>query len=190
MAYPVEKRAMSAAEYRALDLDSGVKHEFINGEAYAMSGGTSEHARIVMNLGVAVGARLKGKPCWPTSSEQRVSVPETGGFFYADLTVVCGGYEHHPEDPNALVNPTLLVEVLSPSTADYDQGTKFRHYERLSSLRDYVLVSQEERRVDVWSRVEDGWLRRTVLEGEARFGSLGISIPLDEIYDLEGVRPE
>ncbi len=190
MGYPAEKRTMDTEAYRALELETGLKHEFINGEAYAMAGGTSEHAVLQMNLAVALGTRLRGSPCRPTGSDQKVSVPATGSYLYADVSVVCGGFEHHPEDPNAITNPRVILEVLSESTADYDRGTKFEHYRRIPSLAEYVLVSQETRQIEVRRRVENGWLMQTVTEGELRLDALGLSIPLDEIYDLEGVRPE
>jgi Uma2 family endonuclease len=190
MAYPAEKRAMSVDEYRTLEREADARHEFINGEAYAMAGGTAEHACIQANVTGALWTRLRGKPCRPSSNDQKVFVPETGSYLYADLTVVCGGFEYHPADENAVTNPRVLVEVLSESTADYDRGTKFQHYKRLQSLAEYVLVSQDEQRVEVRQRVEEGWLIREVTEGAVHLASLDLDIPLDEIYDLEGVRPD
>ncbi len=189
MAYPAEKQAMTVEAYKALERDTDVRHEFINGEAYAMADGSPEHARIQINFAGALWSRSRGMPCRPTGNDQKVFVPETGSFFYADVTIVCGGHEYHPAESNALTNPSVLVEILSPSTEDYDRGTKFQHYKRLPSLAECVLVSQDERRVEIRQRVEEGWLIREVTEGDVCLASLDLSIPLDEIYDLEGVRP-
>ncbi len=181
---------MTVEDYRALELETGIKHEFINGEAYAMAGGTSEHAAIQVNILGALMGRLRGKPCRPTNSDQKIHVPDTRSYLYGDVGVVCGGFEYHPDDANAVTNPRVIVEVLSPSTKDYDMGTKFEHYRRLPSLAEYVLVSQETRQVEVRRRVENGWLLLIFTEGDVVLESLDLTISLDEIYDLEGVRPE
>jgi Uma2 family endonuclease len=188
MGYPAERTPMSVAEYLQLEAASVVRHELIDGEVYAMAGGTPAHAALVTNLAVSVGSRLRGSSCRPTGSDQRLKVPLTGAFFYADLLVVCGTYQMADDDPHAVTNPAVIFEVLSPSTRDYDQGTKFEHYRRLPSLREYVLVDQGEQRVFHHTRQESGaWLLREVTEGAPRLESLGIEVPLAELYDLEGV---
>ena len=145
----------------------------------------------MMNIGGTLLAALRGKPCRPTSSSQRIFVPATESAFYGDVTVVCGDFESPPEDPDAITNPTVIVEVLSPSTADRDRGTKFEHYRTLPSLTDYLLVDQRARRVEHRRRVEPGqdvWLLSTVREGAVELGSLGIALALDDVYaNLEGV---
>ena len=166
------------------------RHEWVNGVAYAMSGGTAEYSAIKTNITVSFGSRLRGGPCRVADSDQRMHVLETGSSFYADLVVVCGGYVFASDDDNALTNPVVIVEVLSPSTEDYDRGTKFQHYRRMASLREFVLVSQHERRVEVRRRIKEGWLVFEITEGELELSSLDISVPLGEMYDLVGVRDE
>ena len=179
--------ALSPLELRALEEETDTRHELINGVAYAMSGGSPRHARIKTNLLLAVGTRLAGSDCRAADSDQKVRVPATGGGFYADLTVICGAYIFDTDDDYAVVNPTTLFEVLSASTQDHDRGTKFQHYRRLESLREYVLVSQDEARVEVRRRVEGGWFVFEITEGEVQLQSLAISIPLDELYDFAGM---
>jgi len=180
--------APTLEDYLAIEEQTGVRHEWINGVAYAMAGGSAEHSAIKTNLTVAVGLRLRGGPCRPADSDQRVHVLQTGSSFYADLTVVCGGFEFASEDQQAVTNPSVLFEVLSESTADHDRGTKFQHYRRIPTLRAYVLISQDERRVEIRERVEEGWLVREVTVGDLAITALGVSVPLDELYDLTGVR--
>ncbi len=188
MAYPAERQPMTVTEYRALEEASDVRHELINGEAYAMSGGTSEHATIATNLAIATGTRIRGTGCRAVAHVQRVNVPLTGAYLYPDMMVICGDYQHAADDPNAVTNPRVIFEVLSPSTQDYDQGTKFSHYRRLPSLREYVLVYQDEQRVVHYQRVDDAWVMREITEGSVRLPSLEIELPFDESYDIEGVR--
>jgi Uma2 family endonuclease len=174
-------------ELRALEESTGVRHELIHGVAYAMSGGSPRHARLKTNLLLALGTRLKGSTCRLADSDQKVRVPATGAGFYADLTVICGPYAYDVDDDYAIVNPTVLFEVLSPTTQDHDRGTKFQHYRRLDSLQEYVLVSQDEVRVEVRRRVEGGWFVFEVTEGEVELASLAVSLPLDELFDFAGL---
>ena len=189
MAYPVERTPMTVAEYLAAEQHAEARHEFINGEAYAMAGGTPEHAALIANLTIAVGSRLRGSGCRPTSADQRLKVPLTAAFFYADLLVVCGQFEYAEDDLDAVTNPSVVFEVLSPSTKDYDFGTKFEHYRRLPSLREYVMVHQEEARVVQLIRQAAGeWLMRDVTDGALRLKSIGVEVPLTELYELSGLR--
>jgi Uma2 family endonuclease len=171
------------AEYLALEAKSTTKHEYIHGRVYAMSGGTPEHARLGGAVARLLGNQLDGKPCATYTSDLRVRVLATGLATYPDLTVVCGTLECDPDDPNAAVNPTVLVEILSASTEAYDREDKFAHYRLIPSLRAYVLVSQEDRRVEVFTRNDDEtWTLRDVRSGVARIDAIGCGLPLDELY--------
>ncbi len=173
----------SYAEYLAKERESEEKHEFLDGEISAMAGGTPEHARLCASVAGVLREKLAGKPCSVFSSDLRVRVLATGLATYPDVSVVCGKLELDPEDPQAATNPTLLVEVLSDSSAHYDRGEKSTHYRRIESLRAYVLVSQRERRLEVAVRNNDGsWLVRAYSAGDAPVPPLEISLPLDEIY--------
>ena len=137
---PARKPTMTYAEYFALEDKSAERHEFLNGEVFAMSGGTIEHARLIATTSHALMAALQGRPCSVYAAELRIRIRPTGLTTYPDVSVVCGKAEIDAEDPHAIVNPTVLVEILSDSTEAYDRGEKAAHYRHLPSLREYVLV--------------------------------------------------
>jgi Uma2 family endonuclease len=179
-----EKSLLSYAEYLAAEATAEVRHEFINGEAFAMAGGTPRHGALAATLARLLGNALAGKRCQPFSSDVRVQVERTGASFYPDLSVVCGKLERAPNDPHALTNPVVLVEVLSETSEAYDRGVKASHYRRLPSLREYVLVSQDLHRVEVQRLNERGiWELHFFAEGEqVRLESLDVSFSLDALY--------
>jgi Uma2 family endonuclease len=171
-------------DYLRLEADANVKHEFLGGEIYAMEGGTPEHAAIAMNVGTVLNLQLRGRPCRVFSSDLRVRVLKTGLATYPDVTVVCGPLERDPEDANTATNPTLLVEVTSPSSEEYDRGAKLAHYQQVPALREIVVVSHRERRMDVHRRDEQGnWSLQALRPGEtAALASIGCELPVDEVY--------
>jgi Uma2 family endonuclease len=172
------------AQYLALEAKSEIKHEFVNGEIFAMAGGTPEHGRLSASVIRELGNALAGRPCITFSSDVRVRVLETGLGTYPDASIVCGRIEHDPEDKNTVVNPVIIVEVLSDSTESYDRDEKRAHYRRIPSLRDYLLVSQHERRIEHYRRNEDGtWTIRDVCAGgDVKLESIGCSISVDAVY--------
>lgn len=174
----------SHAEYLELERASPTKHEYLNGEIFAMARGTPEHARLCMRVGIQLGMQFHGRPCEIYSSDLRVRVQETGLATYPDLSVVCGKLERDLEDKDAVVNPIVLVEVLSDSSEAYDRGQKFAHYRRIPSLREYVLVSQHEPRIEVFHRNEDdSWTLREARAGQtARLEAIGCALVVNEIY--------
>ena len=177
---------MSYAEYLALERERGVKHEFIDGVVRAMGGGSIEHARLAARFARLLGVQLEGRPCEVFSSDGKVRIEASNRAVYPDLSVVCGEIQRSPVDPEALVNPVVIVEVLSETSEAYDRGEKFRHYRRLSSLREYVLVSQTDRFVEVWRREEDSisWTPVEHGAGDAiELASLRVRVPLDMLYD-------
>jgi Uma2 family endonuclease len=174
----------SFADYLAVEKMSTVKHEFLDGEIYAMAGGSPLHAA----LSIAVAGRLleavRGGPCRVFSSDLRIRVPATGLTSYPDVSVVCGPPLHDPEDPDTVTNPAVLVEVLSDSTLEYDLGEKFDHYKLIGSLREVVYVWQSERKIEVRQR-EGGetWVSVTARPGDiARLESLGCDLAIDDLY--------
>lgn len=182
---PVVNRPITSAEYPALERASETKNELVNGQIVAMSGASPVHNLITMNLGRWLGDLLEGKPCVVASSDQRVHVPATGLFAYPYLTV-CDRPELHPEDDHTLVNPTVIVEVLSDSTEAYDRGAKFGHYQSIASLQEYVLVSTRDRRIEHYRRQPSGqWLLTVHVGDEARvaFPALGGEVPLARGYE-------
>jgi Uma2 family endonuclease len=172
--------------YLLLEEDSVVKHEFLDGEVWAMAGGSPEHAAITMRVGRLLGNQLEGRPCQVYSSDLRIRVAATGLTTYPDVSVVCGQLELDPEDSkgHTALNPTVLVEVLSPSTEGYDRGEKLSHYKRITSLREVVFVAQEQRLVEVWTRGAEGeWTEREYRALErARLDAVSCELPLDDVY--------
>jgi Uma2 family endonuclease len=171
-------------EYLALEASSDVKHEYLEGQIYAMAGGTPEHAALAAAVIGLIFPQIRAGRCRALDADLRVRVGATGLATYPDVTVVRGPREVDPEDMQAVTNPTLIVEVLSPSTKDYDRGDKFEHYKHLVSLRQYVLVSQDERLVEVWTRGPDGWSSRPTRDGEiASLDAIGARLDVSELYD-------
>lgn len=175
---------MTYAEYLTAEATSEVRHEFLNGEVWAMAGGTPEHAALAAALIGELGAALRGKPCRVYTSDLRVRIRATGLSTYPDVTVVCGGVETAPEDPDAITNPVAVAEVLSDATEAYDRGAKAAHYRRLPSLQEYILVSQAEPLVEVYRRTEAG--RWELLEGRLgdliELRSLGVQLDVAAVY--------
>jgi Uma2 family endonuclease len=173
-------------EYLAFEQSSNVRHEFLDGEIYAMAGGTPTHATICANIISVLSAQLRGRGCQVYSSDLRIRVLETGLATYPDVTVVCKRAELDPEDRNTITNPTLVVEVLSPSTAAYDRGEKLEHYKRIPSLREVVLVAHDEQLIEVWRRGEDGaWSRREARNGTLALTAVDCTIPVADVYSDE-----
>ena len=138
------KPKLTVAEYLARERRAEFKSEFFNGEVFAMAGASRAHNFVKENLIGELFARLKGGPCRTLSSDQRVSVAATGLYAYPDIIILCGPAVSDPADDDTLTNPTVLIEVLSPSTERYDRGAKFRNYQKIPSLLEYVLVAQDE----------------------------------------------
>ncbi|MCA9548921.1 MAG: Uma2 family endonuclease [Myxococcales bacterium] len=184
---------MSEEAYLAFEREASERHEYVNGEVYAMAGGSMAHARVAANTIVALQLRLRGSGCMPTTSDQRVFVPGTGLYTYPDVSVVCGEPERHPKDKETLTNPTLLVEVLSPTTEGYDRGAKFVHYRSIPSLRAYVLISPEARTVEAFERRPDGaWsIPDPAGPGQSlRLSTFDLELVADELFeDLDRYLP-
>jgi Uma2 family endonuclease len=179
---------LTPEEYLARDRAAEVRSEYYDGHIYAMSGASLPHGVIVGNLTAELRNRLRGRDCRVVPNDLRVRVTARA-FSYPDVVVTCGAPrladDRKDDRKDVLLNPTLLVEVLSPSTENYDRGLKFTNYRRLDSLQEYVLVSQSEPRIEVYRRQPDGkWLltETSGLQTVARFDSLDCDIPLSEIY--------
>ncbi len=161
------------------------RSEYFDGEVFAMAGGSFPHSRIAANTLAMLWNRLRGKPCQPLTSDMRIQIPPQRKFCYADVLVVCGQPQFAPGPPDNLLNPTVIIEVLSPSTAAYDRSTKFRHYQSIASFAEYVLIEQDSANIDCFTRVADGtWTLRPYSGREAilRLHSIDCELPLAEIY--------
>ena len=172
------------AEYLALERSSNVKHEYLAGQIYAMAGGTPTHAALAAAMVGLIFGQL-GDGCRAFSSDLRVRVEKTGLATYPDVTVVCGPQQRAADDDDAVTNPVLIAEVLSKSTEAYDRGEKFEHYQQIPSLEQYVLIAQDRRAVEVWTRDADGaWSRADFADGDrASLSAIGSSLDIRRLYD-------
>ena len=179
-------------EYIARERVIETKHEFVNGEIFAMFGARLRHNLIASSTIASLCGALRNTPCRVFNSDQRIAITATGAYTYADAGVVCGRPELHPKDDMALVNPALLVEVLSKSTASYDRGEKLSHYRRQPSVQEILIVWQSEIRVERHRRVGDyEWLVTEHAEGEIELRTLGGSIALADLYaQVDWSQPE
>ena len=180
------RQRYSFREYLELEEMSPVKHEFIDGHVWAMAGGTPSHAAIAMNIGASLREQLRGRPCRVFSSDLRVRVLPTGLGTYPDVTVVCDALETDPADPkgNTVTNPRIVVEVLSPSTGEYDRGEKLSHYKRIDTLQEVVLVAHDTKRLEHWRRVGDLWELDVVHDpGTAKLESVDCMLSVSDVYD-------
>ena len=168
---------MSVAEYLAYEHSQDIRHEFVDGYLYAMTGASELHERIASNLLVALGVHLRGSPCRAYKGDLKIAVGDD--HYYPDVFVTCGA--DRPEGYSR-DDPTLIVEVLSPSTARNDRGDKRLAYESLTSLREYVLVWQDRTRVEVWVRGRDAPLVLESPDEMLRLDSIGFEVRVGELY--------
>jgi Uma2 family endonuclease len=173
----------SYAEYLACEQDSGMKHEYDDGEILAMAGGSRRHNALASRISAAL-ENARTPDCVAFQSDQRIRVLATGRATYADACLVCSAVEGDPADPTdvTITNPTLIVEVLSPSTEERDRGSKWQHYQLIPSLQEYVLVSQSHPRVESYTRLASGgWEYRDIREGAVQLLS-GATLDLSRLY--------
>lgn len=185
MSRPAEQ-FITAADYLALERQAETKSEYWNGGIYAMSGASLRHNRIVAGLATTLGAQLRRKPCEPFFGDMRVKVSPTGLYTYPDVVVVCGEPQLEDQHFDTLLNPKVIIEVLSESTEQYDRGDKFAHYQTLDSLTDYLLVAQNQPFIEHFQRQADGsWRYSSVqgLEAEMNIATIGCVLPLAEVYE-------
>lgn len=174
---------MTAREYLDWERQQVERHEFCAGEVFSQVGGTRNHSLIGMNMAREVGNLLKGNPCESHGRDLRILIEATGYHAYPDVSVVCPPVEGPADD--IITNPVLLVEVLSPSTADFDRGGKFDHYRQIQSLREYIIIWQDQARIEQRIKNESGWQLRDVdgVDGKLELVSFTGMVALADIYD-------
>ena len=183
VAKPIHR--LTEVEYLDLERSLESKNEFFDGEVFAMSGGTPLHSQIAANLIQVIGRRLSGGRCVVYTSDLRLKIQATGLFTYPDLSVVFGPIQFAAGTDDTVVNPTVIVEVLSDSTEAYERGAKFENYRRMPSLREYLLVGQKGPRIEQFVRQEnEQWLLREAagLDATLALPSLEIKISLAEVF--------
>lgn len=200
MTLPHALPVFATEEYLALERSSEIRHEYLDGFVYAMAGGSPAHSTLCFNLAGILHAQLRGTPCRGFSPDMKVRAGEGGLYAYPDLVVVCGEPVFQDDRGDVLLNPTIIFEVLSPSTEAYDRGEKFSRYAAIETLSDYVLISQDQARVEHLSRQPDGtWPRsevsgrsavlilssinRPILVAGLSLGSINCRVPLADLYD-------
>lgn len=177
---------LTALDYLAFERAAEGRHEWLNGQVYAMGGASPEHSLIVTNLARELSVALKQRPCRVHTTDLRVKVDETGLYTYPDVVIVCGEPRYDDAQRDTLVNPLVLIEVLSASTEAYDRGAKFEHYRRLESLAAYLLVAQDRPHLDLFRRLPDGTWQLTEASGLERsleIPALEIHLSLAEVYE-------
>jgi Uma2 family endonuclease len=195
MGLPFLKTRYTIEEYLALDRESEERYEYLDGDIYAMAGESPEHGAICMNLSISIGSQVRGTPYQAFAKDMKVrsghlplpGSPMKGLFSYPDLVVVCGAMQFHDQFRDVLLNPTLIIEVLSPSTEAFDRGEKFRRYRTwLPILQDYLLVAQDKPLIDHYHRVEENkWELVSVegLEASLHLESMHCTLRLADEYD-------
>jgi Uma2 family endonuclease len=176
---------LTEAEYLAQDRANPFRSEYIDGEMLAMAGGTLRHAALAARCIVELNSRLAGRGCTVFSSDARVRTPRSASYVYPDVSVVCGEVRTQQNALDVLINPAIVVEVLSPTTSDYDKGAKFDLYREVSSLMEYLLVHSDSPKVALYSRQSDNsWIFREVsgLQASLAVPSLSITLDLSQIY--------
>lgn len=174
---------MSPAAYLNWERGQRDKHQLLHGEVFGMAGGSPRHNFLGARVLARLDAALRGGPCRPFTSDQKVHVPATGDFVYPDGTVVCGPVQLHDETSDVIVNPTIVVEVLSKSTEQHDRGDKWEDYREIPSLTDYVLVSQRLARLEHFRREADGWKYRVVGSGGQLELTNGTILIVDDLFE-------
>lgn len=183
MAMEPVKRKWTVEEYLDYEQETGIKHEYIDGEIYAMSGGTRRHSMIAVNCTVALGQSLRDSQCTVLNSDMRNKISDLK-YVYPDFSVVCGEAHFADENETMLTNPTLVAEVISPSSKAYDLGAKAEYYRSLGSLQVYLLIDQDRAYVQLYTRREGEWLftEYANLDDVVSLDAIGCTLPLSEIY--------
>jgi Uma2 family endonuclease len=175
--------AVTEDEYLAYDASHEGRHEFINGEIVSMAGSSEAYALAAANVTAWLHGAVRGSRCRAYSNDLRVHLNETGLYAYPDVTVVCDRAELTTTNPPSLLNPRVIVEVLSKSTEAHDRGAKAAHYRQRTSVEAIVFVATETRRVEVLTRAADGtWILQEATHGDVAIPPLGVALPIDEVY--------
>jgi len=179
----IPARKMSPRDYLAWEREQTDKHQYLGGEVFAMAGGSPRHNRLAFNVSGELHSRLRGGNCGGFTPDQKIFIPSTGNYVYPDGGLVCGRVELHAETRDVIENPRVVVEVLSSSTEKHDRGDKWRDYQSVSSLTDYLLVSQRLPRIEHFAREADGsWKYRVAGPGGRIELTTGTVLDVDAIY--------
>jgi Uma2 family endonuclease len=181
------------AAYLAFEREqSDAKHEYLDGRIIpmaetirGMAGASLAHNRVVSNLVISLGTQMRGRPCDVFSGDMRIHVPATGLYTYPDISALCDTPRFEDDQLDVLLNPSIIIEVLSPSTEAYDRGAKFDHYRSIESLQTYVLIAQDRAHIELFRRQDNGWLLTVVkgVEASVRLEAIGCELALADVYE-------
>jgi Uma2 family endonuclease len=179
---------ISEDEYLAMELAGEIKHEYLDGEVFAMTGASRKHVLLSSSVNAALYTQLRGRPCEVYPADMRVKVSASGLYTYPDISIVCGQPQFVPSvQPDTLVNPLVIIEILSPSTESYDRGKKFQHYRQIPSLQAYVLIAQDAPHIELFRRQPDGetWLFTDAagLDAQIELAVVGCVLRLADVYE-------
>lgn len=180
------KPKLTAEEYLRFEKDAAQKHEYFKGEVFAMAGAGARHNVVFSNIFGDIAYRLKGKPCKPYGSDLRIHIPENTLYTYPDISIICGEITPSETDADTAVLPTVLIEILSPSTKNYDRGGKFKLYRDIPTLKEYILIDSESIGVEIFRINKQGhWEleEHRLIDGTLKIPSVNLSLPLKEIYE-------
>ncbi len=191
MAAPLMQHRYTPEEYLAYEQQAEYKSEYIDGQIIAMAGAGDEHNLIAGNLFASLHSQLRDRPCVVYMNEMRVKVTAQGLYTYPDLAVICGPRQFEGARRDTLLNPTLIIEVLSPSTALYDRTAKFGYYRQLPSLQEYLLVAQDQQLIEHFVRADGGWLLIEPADPAVlHLPSIGCTVPVTEVYRKVNLSPD
>lgn len=179
-------RYVSPEEYLEAERKAEFKSEYFCGEIVAMSGGTPRHGTIGVNVTAEIHAQLKGTPCQAFSNDVKIRTLPNGVYAYPDLSIVCGEPIYHDDKADVIINPKVLIEILSPSTESIDRGRKWIQYQQIASLTDYILIAQDQPYIEHFSRqTNHQWLDTIAigLDTQLEIASVGCTLRLSEVYD-------
>ncbi|MFO1352206.1 MAG: Uma2 family endonuclease [Gammaproteobacteria bacterium] len=177
---------LSPEDYLALERSSEQRHSYFRGEMFAIGGASPRHNRIVMNTSALLWQQFRKRPCQVYTSDMRVKVNASGLYTYPDIVAICGEERYDDQRQDTLINPLLIIEVLSESTEAYDRGDKFGHYQKLESLQEYILVSQSNPKIECFTRQTDNtWLYVSIMGLDAilRLATIECELRLTEVYE-------
>jgi Uma2 family endonuclease len=178
------RKLLSSDEYFQMEENSEIKHEFYRGDVFAMAGAKRKHNIVVSNLIITIGSSFKNRPCVVYPSDMRVRVEEGRHYTYPDLSLVCGRSEFSDSKQTTLINPQVIIEVLSDSTENYDRGKKFQAYRTIPSLQSYILVGSESPLIELFSKLPNNtWVLSDAIENRIFIPSLDLTLSLSDVYD-------
>lgn len=185
MSAVLSKTDYTPEEYLELERNAPYKNEFVDGQIYAMIGASRNHNLVTINIAREVSNQLKNRPCEAYINDMRVKAASARSYHYPDIAIACGTPQFEDDLSDTLINPSVIIEVLSPSTEAYDRGAKFAHYRKIESLCEYLLVSQDQPLIEHYVRQDDAWLLTEAagLDASVRLESIDCMLRLDEVYD-------